>query len=125
MQFDLGRKPVAAGESGAIVNAAPDIYKEEDVLLRPHIFYVKRIVGLPGESIHYTDSQILCNGKDLHIPRDIRECYTTFENYTGYEFGAEEYLVPDEHIYVISDNLGSGRDSRHLGALPLASWSVG
>jgi len=119
MQFDLGQKKIDNCPSKAIVNAAADIYTEQQILLRPHVFYVKRIMGLPGERIRFTESHILCDGKELHIPRDIQRCYSAFKSYENYQFGAIEYLVPENCVYVLSDNLAKGKDSRHIGAISL------
>src|SRR5437867_2083845 len=36
-------------------------------LSRPHFPFAKRVVGLPGETLRFTPSSIVCNGKELTI----------------------------------------------------------
>jgi signal peptidase I len=40
----------------------------------PHIMYLKRIIGLPGESILFVDGRVLINGKILDEPYEKRSC---------------------------------------------------
>jgi signal peptidase I len=120
LQFDLGRRKVRPDCASALAaNAAAEIHERENVLLRPHLFFVKRVVGLPGERIRFTEAEILCDGVALHIPRDIRRCYAGFPGHADYAFGSTEYLVPENSVYVLSDNLAKGRDSRYFGAVSL------
>src|SRR5215207_10745587 len=51
-----------------VVNAAAAAHGKEDVIVRPHMFYVKRVVGLPGESIEMAEEGIIVNGKSLRLP---------------------------------------------------------
>lgn len=121
LYYDLGSKKLGTRVSGAIVDAAVDIFEKDKVLLRPHIFYVKRIVGLPGERLRLTNTNIICNGKELEIPRDLRNLYGTFSGREDYQFGGNDYLVPDDCVYVMSDNLAKGKDSREIGGVPIGT----
>lgn len=119
MQFGLGRRKLESETGGGIINAAAEIFEEKEVLLRPHVFYVKRIVGLAGERIRFSESSIFINDKELHIPRDISPCYRGFDEYKTYKFGAEEYNIPDYTVFVLSDNLAKGKDSRQIGGVSI------
>lgn len=119
MQWGLGKQKANVEAGGGIVNAAANIFEEQGVLLRPHLFYVKRIVGLSGERIRFAESNILINGKELHIPRDISRCYFSFDECMNYEFGAEEYTIPEYNVFVLSDNLAKGKDSRQIGGVSI------
>lgn len=71
---------------------------------------VKRIVGLPGETIECCDDQgrILINGEPLdetYLPAGV--------NPSDFEFHS---TVPDGYVYMLGDNRGNSADSRaHQG----------
>jgi len=122
----LGRSRIDARKCGAIANAACDIFEHGmDVVLpgttlRPHIFYVKRVVGLPGERLRFRSDSILLDGRPILVPPDLRGCYTRFERTDDYRFAAkEEYEIPEHHLFVLSDNLRSGKDSREIGGVTM------
>jgi signal peptidase I len=120
----LGQVRVPATKCGSIANAACEIFESErgdpvPFLPRPHIFYVKRIVGLPGERIRFTESEILMNGKPLEIPRNLRRLYRSFPNFREFKFGAEEHAVPRGSLFVMSDNHQRGKDSREIGPVSM------
>jgi len=120
MQFDLGRQKIAPEPIAAVVNAAADLHARESVLVRPHLFFVKRIVGLPGERIRFTPEAIMCDDQPLHVPRDLARCYVRFKDCADYAFGGtNEYVVPFNSVFVLSDNLTAGKDSRRIGAVSL------
>lgn len=83
----------------------------------PSQYYIKRIIGLPGESVEVNDGRIIVeNGKH---PRgiEIKEFYLPASEKTPgelkYTLGAEEY-------FVLGDNRKASSDSRVWGALPKA-----
>jgi signal peptidase I len=120
----LGKARVSKTEPGAragvadILNAAASVFEKKQGLVRPHMFFVKRILGLPGECIRFEQSRVLCNGQELAIPEALRRNYK-FKDFSKYRFGAEEYTVPEDSVFVMSDNPAKGVDSRHIGVIPL------
>jgi signal peptidase I len=86
---------------------------------RPHFPYIKRVVGLPGETLKFTDKEMLIDGRSLPIPDDLARCYAGFPGSKTFQFAATNYRVPDDEIFVLSDNVKQGVDSRHIGAVPL------
>jgi len=95
-----------------IVNAAADVFERQNIVLRPHIFYVKRVVGLASEVISFTVPPLMVNGKELEVPDNLQRMYAA-------HFRSQEFRVPENHVYVLSDNLTKGKDSRHIGSIPL------
>ena len=70
--------------------------------------YVKRIVGLPNETIRMNEGQLLLNG----IP--LREDYPTLpaaEKRTG----PQEWSAGHDEYFVMGDNRRQSRDSRVFG----------
>ena len=70
---------------------------------------IKRVIGLPGETVESRDGQILINGKVLEEP------YLGPDVTTG---PLESVTIPPEHLWVMGDNRPNSRDSRFFGAIP-------
>lgn len=70
---------------------------------------IKRVVGLPGETVESRSGQIYINGQVLEEP------YLQADVTTG---TMEKVTVPPEHLWVMGDNRANSRDSRFFGAIP-------
>lgn len=66
--------------------------------------YIKRLIGLPGDTVEIHDEQVYINGGLLPQP------YATNPIPVGYSFGP--VVVPPDHIFVMGDNRPNSRDSR-------------
>ncbi|MBN1259362.1 MAG: signal peptidase I [Anaerolineae bacterium] len=71
--------------------------------------YIKRVVGLPGETLEIRNSRVFIDG---HI---LTETY--LPNVTPGTYGP--VIIPEDHIFVMGDNRGNSRDSRALGPIAL------
>ena len=70
---------------------------------------IKRVIGLPGETI-------LINEGNIHISGEILE-----EPYALYTHPSEDYLeikVKEDEYFVLGDNRCYSSDSRHYGGIP-------
>lgn len=70
---------------------------------------IKRVIGLPGETISSQDGQVYINGEPLEEP------YVTSP---GGRDTAEQ-VVPPLHVFVMGDNRQFSNDSRNFGPVPI------
>lgn len=73
--------------------------------------FVKRIIGLPGETIKVHNGVVYINGKPLE------ESYITPDRAPIGEFNS--YIIPDGNVFVMGDNRNNSQDSRYWGPLPI------
>lgn len=71
---------------------------------------IKRVIGLPGETIQSVNNQIFINGKPLSEPWLPR----------GTALGppVPRTVIPPHHYFLMGDNRSNSRDSRYFGSIP-------
>lgn len=122
------------------------------VFTNPHDGFkdlIKRVVGLPGDSIQMVSGRLFINGKmadrefvrrvkytnyngEPHTVREYIETLPGGTSHTIYERGDSKFpddtpliIVPDGHFFMMGDNRDSSIDSRSsLGPVP-KEWMVG
>ncbi len=70
--------------------------------------YIKRVIGLPGETVHISDGGVYVNGAPLEEPY-----INAPPSYDG------EWKVPEDSLFVLGDNRNSSSDSHSWGMVPL------
>ncbi len=85
--------------------------------------YIKRVIGLPGDTIEYKDDTLYVNGEKFEETYldEIKTQYRT-RPYTDdftLEWLTGEKTVPEDHIFVLGDNRRNSIDSRHIGFVPI------
>jgi signal peptidase I len=92
------------------------------VVLRPPTFvtendeFIKRIIGLPGETVKVENGKVYINGQRLREPY-IADSVNT----NGGTFLADgaTYTVPESQYFLMGDNREHSSDSRYWGPVPL------
>ena len=74
-------------------------------------YFVKRIVGLPGERVTMTEGALCINGEAVDEDFPLRKSLRGFE---------ERTLGPDEY-FVMGDNRPCSHDSRRIGPIPCSA----
>ena len=72
--------------------------------------YIKRVIGLPGETVRIRDGAVFVDGERL----DESYLGSTATRWPG-RADDFELLVPDEHVFVLGDNRNNSTDSRSFG----------
>lgn len=87
-----------------IVLKAPDTENKD---------YIKRVIGIEGDTIAIIDGQVYLNGNQLEESYIGKEVYTSI-------YGENYWEVPEGYVFVLGDNRdeGASKDSRFFGPVP-------
>ena len=98
----------------------------------PSINYIKRVIGLPGDTVVYERHRLTINGEKVDLTRSddaswdaplfvedldgrVHDILVTNPEYSTRD---NTYLVPEGHYFVMGDNRDRSKDSRFIGAIP-------
>ena len=76
----------------------------------PGVTLIKRVVGLPGETIQMRHGRMFINNAPISEPY-MGDAYRSQET----EPALMQLRIPDGHYYVLGDNRNFSRDSREFG----------
>jgi signal peptidase I len=74
-----------------------------------HLMLMKRIVGLPGETVAFEDGKILINGKPLDEPYENHEKFPCDWNLSPITLDANEYFVVGDNRTMSAEDHWKGK----------------
>lgn len=77
--------------------------------------FIKRLVGLPNETVEIKSGTIYINDKPLLDPAFNKRYYY---NRGDFMIEGRKITVPEDSYFVLGDNSGSSKDSRYWGFVP-------
>lgn len=77
-------------------------------------YIVKRVIGLPGETVSYEDGQLYINGEAMDEPFLNEDYVNTYEDGT-FMSDVEPITLGDDEYYCLGDNRPHSSDSRYYG----------
>jgi len=78
-----------------------------------HIYWIKRVVGLPGDKIEFVDGKLKRNGEIIEEPY-TKDPYMVPNPII-------DIVVPENEVFVLGDNRNDSKDSRSIGCIPFSN----
>jgi signal peptidase I len=98
-------------------------HRQQIVIFRPPYDHkqsdlIKRVIGLPGETIDIHDGAVWINGKKLEENYTTGPTEVPFHSELLLPFHGVPFTVPEKQYFVMGDNRGNSYDSRFWGCVP-------
>jgi signal peptidase I len=86
----------------------------------PERDFIKRVIGLPGDTVEVRNRQVLINGTRIDEPYAHYLFPVGDDEQGGFDVRARygPVTVPPEHYFMMGDNRDNSQDSRYWGFLP-------
>jgi signal peptidase I len=86
------------------------VFKQPD---EPEIDFIKRVVGLPGETVELRDGQLYVDGRPIEEPY-VQPTYRRADELKNFR----PWTVPPDNYFVLGDHRNQSKDSRYWGPVP-------
>jgi signal peptidase I len=80
--------------------------------------FIKRLIGLPGETIEIKEGKVLINGKVVEETSRLRDFYYYNREDWPYAKEGQVIQVPPDAYFAMGDNSAQSSDSRNWGFVP-------
>ena len=80
--------------------------------------YVKRVIGLPGDTVDVKDGAVWINGKKLEENYTLGRTEAPRADQLMTQYGSLPYKIPDNCYWAMGDNRENSQDSRYWGCVP-------
>ena len=106
-------------------NYKPKAFDVIVVEYSPDVYYVKRVIGLPGQTVRYEDDQLYIDNQPIAEPflEAGKEIISYVDDFT-FDFTLQEIcqfdpcdVIPEGYYLVLGDNGPHSKDSRHIGLI--------
>jgi signal peptidase I len=86
----------------------------------PERDFIKRVIGLPGDTIEMRNRQVLINGTAIQEPYAHYLFPPTDDDLGAFDVRSRygPVTVPERHYFMMGDNRDNSQDSRYWGFLP-------
>ena len=90
-----------------------------EVLEIDKVSYIKRVIGISGDTIKIENDKVFLNGKELDESAYLPDGTQTNFKSTPYVHVDTEFTVPAGYVFVMGDNRTSSNDGRQFGCIPI------
>jgi len=103
--------PLGQPERGDVVVFAYPVEPDKD--------FIKRVIGVPGDSIQIVNKKLYLNGVEAKDPHAVYKEDTLFPSEMQKRDNFGPIKVPEGRLFVLGDNRDRSLDSRFWGFVPL------
>lgn len=109
--YEIGKSDIVVIENDKIREMTKNMYGDSSG-------WVKRVVGMPGDSIELREGIVYLNGEPLKEPYTAQPHSTFGETFLS---ECKKITVPDNSVFVMGDNRKGSGDSREIGFVEMSA----
>ncbi len=106
-----------------VLKAPASALELQKVPITQTVYYIKRIIGLPGETVEINGDEVKIYNKENPDGKVLNEPYVNIDKNVPSQFSEikEKITLKDNEYFVMGDNRHNSSDSRLWGVLPKAN----